>query len=47
MTQEQKELKEAWLEIVQAVESTGFEMLYMDSLLKVAKVVRKEIGLDQ
>lgn len=47
MTQEQKELRDAWREIVQVVESTGFGLLYMESMLKVANVIRKEIGLDE
>ena len=46
MTKEQKELRDAWLTILQIIKQTGYDFMYQDEITKVAKVVRKEIGLD-
>jgi len=46
MTKEQREIKQAWLQIMSILDQTGYSFMYMDEISKIANVVRKEIGLD-
>lgn len=46
MTEEQKKLKESWLQILAILKETGYDYLYMEDISRVASVIRKEIGLD-
>lgn len=46
MTNEQKELRDAWRTIVLILKETGYDFMYQDEITKVANVIRKEIGLD-
>lgn len=46
MTEEQKKLKESWLQILAILKETGYDYLYMEDISRVACVIRKEIGLD-
>ena len=47
MTEEQKKLKESWLQIMAILRETGYDYLYMEDISRVASVIRKEIGLDK
>ena len=47
MTEEQKKLKESWLQIMAILRETGYDYLYMEDISRVAAVIRKEIGLDK
>ena len=47
MTEEQKKLKESWLQIIAILKETGYNYLYMEDISRVAAVIRKEIGLDK
>ena len=47
MTEEQKKLKESWLQIMAILRETGYDYLYMEDISRVADVIRKEIGLDK
>lgn len=47
MTEEQKKLKESWLQIMAILKETGYDYLYMEDISRVASVIRKEIGLDK
>ena len=47
MTEEQKELKKSWLQIVAILKETGYDYLYMEDISRVATVIRREIGLEE
>ena len=47
MTEEQKELKKSWLQIMVILKETGYDYLYMEDISRVAAVIRREIGLDK
>lgn len=47
MTNEQKELRDAWRTIYTILRETGYDFMYQDEITKVANVIRKEIGLDK
>lgn len=46
MTNEQKEIVQAWRTIMQILIKTGYNNLYDDEVSKVANFIRKEVGLD-
>jgi len=47
MTEEQKKLRESWLQIMAILRLTGYDELYMEDVSRVTSVIRKEIGLDK
>ena len=47
MTNEQRELRDAWRTIYTILRETGYDFMYQDEIIKVANVIRKEIGLDK
>lgn len=46
LTIEQKKLHKAWLAILSILKETGYDFMYEDEITLVAKVIRKELGLD-
>lgn len=46
MTDEQRELRDAWRTIFLILQQTGYDFMYQDEITKVANVIRKEIGLN-
>lgn len=46
MTDEQKKLRESWLQIMAILRETGYDRLYTEDISRVASVIRKELGLD-
>lgn len=46
MTEEQKKIKESWLQIMAILQETGYDFMYMEDISRIANVIRKEIGLD-
>ena len=46
MTNEQRELKIAWITIMTILKETGYDFMYQDEISKVSKVIRKELGFN-
>ena len=46
MTNQQKDLRDAWRTILSIIKQTGYDFMYQDEITKVAQVIRKELGLD-
>ena len=44
MTKEQEKLRDSWLQILAILKEHGYDSLYQEDILRVADVVRKEIG---
>ena len=45
MTQQQMELRDAWLTVFSVLRQTGYDFMYQEEIAKVVDVIRREIGL--
>lgn len=43
---DKRKLRIAWVTILEILKQTGYDFMYQDEIDTVAKVIRKELGVD-